>query len=76
MPSSVARRERVAVRIEVYEMKLREKVKAAGRRWDSDKRVWHVSMEQVLQLELNGRVAKSSASALSDPAREQPEGGV
>jgi len=28
-------------------MKLREKVKAAGGRWDPDKRVWHVAMEQL-----------------------------
>ena len=30
MPSATARRERVAVRIDVHEVKLREKVKAAG----------------------------------------------
>ena len=63
MPSATARRERVPVRIEVHEVKLREKVKAAGGRWDPEKRVWHVSMEQVLQLGLGGRVAKAGASA-------------
>jgi len=58
MPSATARRERVRVRIEVHEAKLREKVKAAGGRWDPDQRVWHVAMEQVLQLGLSGRVTK------------------
>ena len=57
MPSATARRERVPVRIEVSEVKLREKVKAAGGRWDPEKRVWHLPMEQVLQLGLTGRVA-------------------
>ena len=40
----------------VQETQLREKVKAAGGRWDPEKRVWHLPMEQVLQLGLTARV--------------------
>jgi hypothetical protein len=76
MPSATARRERVAVRIDVREVKLREKVKAAGGRWDPEKRVWHVPMEQVLQLGLSGRVAKPNPTAPPGSARAQAEGGV
>lgn len=57
LPSATARRVQVAVRIEVREAKLREKVKAAGGRWDPQQRVWHLPMEQVLQLGLESRVA-------------------
>lgn len=73
MPSATARRERVPVRIEVHEVKLREKVKAAGGRWDPEKRVWHLPMEQVLQLGLSGRVAEAGRAASPDSARRQPE---
>ena len=76
MPSATARRERVAVRIEVHEVKLREKVKAAGGRWDPEKRVWHLPMEQVLQLGLSGRVAEDSRAGSSDSVRGQAEGCV
>jgi regulation of enolase protein 1 (concanavalin A-like superfamily) len=76
MPSATARRERVAVRIEVHEVKLREKVKAAGGRWDPEKRVWHLPMEQVPQLGLEGRVARVDPSDPADRSRAQPEGGV
>jgi hypothetical protein len=76
MPSAVARRERVAVRIEVHEVKLREKVKAAGGRWDPDKRVWHLPMEQVLQLGLDRRVSRVEPTTPADRPRSQPEGGV
>ncbi len=76
MPSATARRERVAVRIDVREVKLREKVKAAGGRWDPEHRVWHLPMEQVLQLGLGGRVAGSGVGDPPVPAHQQPEGGV
>jgi hypothetical protein len=76
LPSATARRERVAVRIDVREVKLREKVKAAGGRWDPEKRVWQLSMEQVLQLGLGGRVANAGASAPPDPSREPVKGDV
>jgi hypothetical protein len=76
MPSATARRERVAVRIAVREVKLREKVKSAGGRWDPEQRVWHLQMEQVLQLGLGGRVANAGASAPQSPVRQQPIGGV
>ena len=56
LPSEVARREKVAVRIGVAETRLREKVKAAGGRWDPARRVWVLPMEQVLQLGLSERV--------------------
>ena len=65
LPSATARRERVAVQIEVRETKLREKVKAAGGRWDPQRRVWHLPMEQVLQLGLEDRVAHPA-----QPSRE------
>jgi hypothetical protein len=54
----------------------REKVKAAGGRWNPERRVWHLAMEQVLQLGLGGRVAGDDTSAPPDQARGQPEGGV
>ena len=76
MPSATARRERVAVRIEVHEVKLREKVKAAGGRWDPEKRVWHLPMEQVLQLGLSGRVAEAGRATSPDSAHGQPEGDI
>jgi hypothetical protein len=56
LPSTAARRERVAVRIAVQETTLRAKVKAAGGRWDTEKRVWMLPMEQVIQMGLTGRV--------------------
>jgi len=59
LPSATARRERVAVRVAVQEVRLREKVKAAGGRWDPAQRVWRLPMEQVLQLGLQDRVASS-----------------
>lgn len=76
MPSATARRERVAVRIDVREVRLREKVKAAGGRWDPEKRLWHLPMEQVLQLGLHGRVAKVQPIAPAARSRSQPEGDV
>jgi len=65
MPSATARHERVPVRIEVHEVKLRAKVKSAGGKWNPDKHVWLVPMEQVLQLGLTGRVDKSYQTAPS-----------
>ena len=76
MPSATARRELVPLRIAVHEVKLREKVKAAGGRWDPEHRVWHLPMEQVLQLGLGGRVANAGAGAPPAPAPAQSEGGV
>ena len=76
MPSATARRERVAVRIEVHEVKLREKVKAVGGRWDPEKRVWHVTMEQVMQLGLTGRVDKAGQVPLSNAPDLQTKGGM
>jgi len=55
LPSEVARREKVEVRIDVKETRLREKVKAAGGRWNPERRVWLLTVEQVLQLGLAGR---------------------
>ena len=55
LPSEVARREKVAVRIGVAETRLREKVKAAGGRWNPARRLWLLPMEQVLQLGLADR---------------------
>ncbi len=63
LPSATARRERVAVQVAVHEVKLREKVKAAGGRWDPEQRVWHVPMEQVLQLGLQDRTVPAGIAA-------------
>jgi len=71
MPSATARRERMPVRIDVREVKLREKVKAAGGRWDPERRVWLLPMEQVLHLGLSRRVA--SADTPPSPAATHPE---
>ena len=63
LPSATARRERVPVRIAIQETTLREKVKTAGGRWDPDKRVWMLPMEQVIQLGLTGRVRDKKAAS-------------
>ena len=76
MPSATARRQLMPVRIAAQETRVREKVKTAGGRWDPDKRVWHLPLEQVLQLGLGGRVANVGASAPSGPVHQQPEGDV
>ncbi len=62
LPSATARRERVPVRIAVQETTLRAKVKAAGGRWDTEKRVWMLPMEQVIQLGLTTRVKDKTAT--------------
>ena len=59
LPSEVARREKMPVRIGVAETRLREKVKASGGRWDPARREWVLPMEQVLQLGLSERVDAS-----------------
>lgn len=56
MPSAVARRQQVGVAVDVREVKVRAKIKAAGGRWDPDRRVWFLPMEQVLQLGLTDRL--------------------
>lgn len=61
LPAATARREHVPVRIAIQETILREKVKAAGGRWDHDQRVWMLRMEQVIQLGLTGRVKDKTA---------------
>jgi hypothetical protein len=66
MPSATARHERVPVRIEVNEVKLRAKVKAAGGKWNPEKRLWLVPMEQVLQLGLTNRVNKTHQTTTSN----------
>jgi len=53
----------VCVRHRYDALKRREKVKAAGGRWDSERRVWHPAMEQVLQLGLDGRVVSVEPTA-------------
>jgi len=69
LPSATARRQLMPVRIAVQETRLREKVKAAGGRWDPDKRVWHLPLEQVLQLGLSDRVVSPSQSGPSQDAQ-------
>ena len=76
MPSATARREIVSVRIDVREVKLREKVKAAGGRWDVEWQVWRLPMEKVLQLGLGGRVVNGGAAETSGPVHQQPDGPV
>jgi hypothetical protein len=61
------------VRIEEHELKLREKVKAAGGRWDSERRVWHLAMEQVLHPGLDGRVVSVEPTARPDRSRATSE---
>ena len=69
LPSATARRQLMPVRIAVQETRLREKVKAAGGRWDPEKRVWHLPLEQVLQLGLSDRVVSPSQSGPSQDAQ-------
>ena len=76
MPSATARRERVPVRIALQETVLREKVKAAGGRWDPEKRVWILPMEQVLQLGLTNRVeGRPTAPTTTTAQVENPRKG-
>lgn len=65
LPSEVARREKVAVRVGLNETRLREKVKAAGGRWEPGRRVWFLSMEQVLQLGLADRAVEADGPPLA-----------
>ena len=76
LPSATARRERVAVRIDVHEVKLREKVKAAGGRWDPEKRLWRLAMEQVLQLGLGARVPQAGQATPTNKPGVDGEGYV
>ena len=48
--------QRVAVRIGYSEQALREHVKAAGGRWDADKRLWQLSLGRVRALGLVDRI--------------------
>jgi hypothetical protein len=61
LPSAVARRELVWIRVGIEEIKLREKVKACGGRWDAEKRLWKLPMEQVLRLGLTARLTKPAS---------------
>jgi hypothetical protein len=76
LPSTTARRQRMPVRIDVRETQLREKVKAAGGRWDPDKRVWQLPMEQVLQLGLAARVVTPAQEPSPEVASIQRGGDV
>ena len=66
LPLEVARREKIPVRVGLNETRLREKVKAAGGRWDPARRVWILPMEQVLQLGLSERVDASGLQSQAD----------
>jgi hypothetical protein len=48
----------VAVRIDYREDALRQQVKAAGGRWDADKRVWKLPLGQVRALGLGDRIVR------------------
>jgi hypothetical protein len=50
-----------SLRSAIQETRLREKMNAAGGRWDPEKRVWHLPLEQVLQLGLSERVFSPDA---------------
>lgn len=48
--------QRVTVRIDYSEQALREQIKAAGGRWDADKRVWQLPLGRVRALGLIDRI--------------------
>jgi hypothetical protein len=72
LPSATARSQPTPVRIGVEEVKLREKVKAAGGRWDPDRRVWHLPMEQVLHLDLAARIVRPPSTTRSRGGPDMP----
>lgn len=69
MPSVVARREQVGVAVEVREVSLRAKIKAAGGRWDPYRRVWFLPMEQVLHPGLTTRLRAACPLPRERPRR-------
>lgn len=69
LPSAVARRQLVPVTIDIREVKVRAKVKAAGGRWDPDQRVWRLPKEQVFQLGLARRIPHDSPESRNTARR-------
>lgn len=47
-----------SLRIAVDEVKLRERVKAAGGKWNSKSQVWRLPYKKVLELGLTNRIVK------------------
>ncbi len=50
----------VAVRVDWHESELRQRVKAAGGKWDPGKRVWRLDREHVGRLELESRIVEGA----------------
>ena len=50
----------VAVRVDWHESELRQKVKAAGGKWDPMKRVWRLGRKHVESLDLESRIVEGA----------------
>jgi len=53
---SVAKPDLVGLRVGFKEMDLRQKVKAAGAKWDPERRLWMLRRERAIGLGLQGRI--------------------
>lgn len=52
----------VPLRVAFADVAVRQRVKQAGGKWNPDRQVWELRYEQVLELELAGRIVPESAS--------------
>ena len=59
-PGTKTKRTIVAVRVDWQELEIRQKVKAAGGKWDPAARVWRLSRERVESLDLGDRVVEGA----------------
>jgi hypothetical protein len=50
--------ERVRIRVGYHEQGLRERVKAAGGRWDKQRKLWELPYGAVAAMKLEGRIAE------------------
>lgn len=55
-PRKIPGHKRVAIRVEYGEVDLGKQVKAAGGRWNREKKVWEIAYQQVIALGLTERM--------------------
>ncbi|MBS1789380.1 MAG: hypothetical protein JST85_16765 [Acidobacteria bacterium] len=59
---SISGDEIVGLRVGIKEVDLQRKVKAAGGKWNYNRRVWEIRYDQVVKLELTDRIAQEYVS--------------
>ena len=52
----------VGVRVSFAEVELRQRVKQAGGKWNGSRKVWEMRYDQVVALEMEGRIVAEEAS--------------